>query len=148
MSAVLGRGLQRLYRLSKELEPVLVERVADPRRPLHLLAAFHQVDVVFLIAVDAIAACILGRSTRAVGRRQKRGNIVRAWRDWDDTHARAEPERAFVSREPELADDSLAALRTRRHRDEPAYRASESWISAAHRSAGAIHHRHDGRTHR
>src|SRR5690606_7531664 len=103
--------LQRLNRLPKQLEAPLLEGVADARRPLHLLAALHQIEIVLLVAVDAVAAGVLRRRARAVRRRQQRGDVVRAGGDRHDADARAEPERAIVPDELELVDQLAQRLR-------------------------------------
>src|SRR5690606_20349505 len=102
--------LQWLYRLAKQLEPAFLQRIADARRPLHFLAALHQVDVVFLIAVDTVPARVLRRRTGAVGGRQQRGDIVRRRRDRHDADACTEAERTLVPDELELLDQLAQRL--------------------------------------
>src|SRR5688572_25890674 len=104
------RVLQRLDRLAEQLEAVLVERITDACGPLHLLAPLHQVDVVFLIVVDAIATRILRRRTRAIRGREQRSDVFGLRSDRHRAYAHAEPERAFVPDEPELADDLAEVL--------------------------------------
>src|SRR5688500_13410900 len=104
MRAGLGVALQRLNRLPEYLEALLVERVADACGPLHLLAPLHQIDVVFLIVVDAIPPGFLGRCASAVGRRQQRRNVVGCGGDRHDSNADSEAERAIVPRETIIAD--------------------------------------------
>ena len=96
--------LQRLDGLSEQLKPVVLERVIDSRRPLHLAAAAHQVDIVFLVAVDAVSAGFLGRCAGAVRCAEHPGNvfIIRSYRY--DTDTDAQPETAVIPHELELVD--------------------------------------------
>ena len=60
--------LQRHYRLPEQFETVFLQCIVDARRPLHFLAPTHQVDVVFLVAVDSVAPRILGGRAGTVRR--------------------------------------------------------------------------------
>ena len=96
--------LQRQDDLAEDLEAPVFERVVDARGPLHLAPAPHQVDVVFLEAVDAVAAVFLGRRTSAVRGGQQRGHVLVLRRDRHHADARAEPERALLPDELVVAD--------------------------------------------
>src|SRR5690606_27773637 len=72
--------------------------------PLHLAATAHQIDVVLLETVDAIAAGFLRRGAGAVGRRQDRGHILVLRRDRHDADTRAETEGALFPHELVVAD--------------------------------------------
>ena len=91
-------ALQRPDRLPVQVEAALLERGVDARRPLHLAAAAHQVDVVLLEAVDAVAALLLGGLAGAVGGRQHRGHVLVLRRDRHDADAGAEAEGALLPR--------------------------------------------------
>ena len=97
-------ALQRLDRHAEQLEARLLERVVDARRPLHLAAAAHQVDVVLLEAVDAVAPRLLRRLAGAVGGRQQRRHVLGLARERHDADAAAEPEGALLPDELVVAD--------------------------------------------
>src|SRR6202022_3221398 len=97
------RNLQRQNGLAEDLEPALLQRIVDARGPLHLAAAAHQIDVVFLEAVHAVAAGFLGRLAGAVGGREYRGHIGILGGDRHDADARSQAERALLPGELEVA---------------------------------------------
>ena len=62
-------ALQRHDGLAVQLEAAVLEGGIDPRGPLHLATTTHQVQVVFLEAVDAVAPRLLRGIAGTVGRR-------------------------------------------------------------------------------
>ena len=68
--------LQREDRHAEELEARLLEGIVDARRPLHLAAAAHEVDVVLFEAVDPVAARFLGGAAGGVRRGKHRGDVL------------------------------------------------------------------------
>ena len=69
---------------------------------MHFAAAPHEIDIVFLKAMDAIAPGLFGRGARAVGRAQDTGDVIVLERDRNDTDAAAEPERTIIPHELEI----------------------------------------------
>src|SRR5690606_21046091 len=65
----LMRLLQGLNDLPEDLEAIVLERIVDARRPLHFAAPTHEIDVVLLEAVDAVAPRFLRGRASAIGGR-------------------------------------------------------------------------------
>ena len=102
--------LQRHDRLAVQFEAVFLERIVDTRCPLHLAAPAHQVDVVFLEAVDAVTAGFLGGGAGAVRSAQQVGNVLVVGRNRHDADADAEAEGAIVPHELVVADRRTQVL--------------------------------------
>src|SRR5579862_4191888 len=100
--AALG-SLQRLYCHAEQLEATFLERSVDARRPLHLLAPPHELDVVLGKAVHAVAAILLGRRAGTVCGREHAGDVLVVGRDRHDPDARAETKNAILPGEAEIA---------------------------------------------
>ena len=96
--------LQRQDGHAEQLEARFLERVVDARGPLHLAAAAHQVDVVFLEAVHAVAAGLLRGAAGGVGGGQHRGDVLVVGRDRHDADRAAEAEGAVLPGEAEVPD--------------------------------------------
>ena len=95
--------LQRQDGLPEQLETALLQRIVDARRPLHFAAPAHQIDVVFLEAVDAIAARFLGGLAGAVRGAQHRCDVGVVRGNRHDADARAQAEGALLPGELEIA---------------------------------------------
>ena len=68
-------SLKRQNSLAKQLESIVFESIIDTGRPLHLAAAAHEINIVFLEAVDTVTTSLLGRSTRTVRGAQQCGDV-------------------------------------------------------------------------
>src|SRR5882757_1792395 len=95
--------LQGQNGLAEEFEAPFLERIVDARRPLHLTAPTHQIDVVFFEAVDPVAARLLGRLTGAVGGAQYRCHVGILGDYGHHADAGAKPESALLPGEFEIA---------------------------------------------
>src|SRR5690606_13079924 len=69
------------------------------RRPLHLAPTAHEIDVVLLEAVDAVAARFLRRCAGAIRGGQQRGDVLVLGRDRYDADTRAQTERPLFPHE-------------------------------------------------
>src|SRR5688572_2045261 len=96
--------LQRQYGHAEQLEARLLERVVDARGPLHLAAPAHQVDVVFLEAVHAVAARFLGGAAGGIGRGQHGRHVLVLGGDRHDADRAAEAEAAVLPGVAEVPD--------------------------------------------
>ena len=68
--------LQRQDLLPIKDETGFLQRVVDPRGPLHFAAAAHELDIVFLETMYAIATRFLGCRTGTVGSTQNTCDVV------------------------------------------------------------------------
>ncbi len=97
--------LQRLNRLAEQLETVLLERVVDARRPLHLLAATHEVDIGFLVRIHTVASRLFRGRARAIRRADQRRHVIRLGEDRHDTDTDPETECPIIPDETKFVDD-------------------------------------------
>ena len=77
---------------------------------MHFPSASHQVDIVFLEAVDPVAARFLRCRAGTVRGAEQRGNVFVISRNRNDADTHAEPERAIVPHEAIVTDRGTQRL--------------------------------------